>query len=353
MLARDASASFLCMGMEVCSEGEAWSLHKRFANLLTQKQRKQLLKIQRNICGRGGSGVYLPPNFSEKSMNEIFPHQIAAALGLADKQVRQTLALLDEGATIPFISRYRKEATGGLDEVQVEAVRDRYEKLKETGRRKTTILSTIEEQGKLTPELRQRIEACWDNTELEDIYLPYKPKRKTRAEAARQKGLEPLAALLISQREAQPEVRAQAFVRGEVKDVAYDEQGRKRMEQVVRTAGEHYRIVLQADKDTLDAGLRDEDLAFVTVSVVDREGNLCPDAQHRVKFSVRGAGYYKAGANGNPVCLEPFSRPQMTVFNGRMTAIVAEKGQAGTIRLKAEAKGLKSGELLLQVVPSK
>ena len=162
----------------------------------------------------------MPPNFSEKSMNEIFPHQIAAALGLADKQVRQTLALLDEGATIPFISRYRKEATGGLDEVQVEAVRDRYEKLKETGRRKTTILSTIEEQGKLTPELRQRIEACWDNTELEDIYLPYKPKRKTRAEAARQKGLEPLAALLMSQREAQPEVRAQAFVRGEVKDVA-------------------------------------------------------------------------------------------------------------------------------------
>lgn len=140
---------------------------------------------------------------------------------------------------------------------------------------------------------------------------------------------------------------------GEVKAVAYDEQGRKRMEQVVRTAGEPYRIVLQADKDTLDAGLRDEDLAFVTVSVVDREGNLCPDAQHRVKFSVRGAGYYKAGANGNPVCLEPFSRPQMTVFNGRMTAIVAEKGQAGTIRLKAEAKGLKSGELLLQVVPSK
>ncbi len=136
---------------------------------------------------------------------------------------------------------------------------------------------------------------------------------------------------------------------GEVKAVAYDENGRKRAEQIVRTAGKPYRIVLKADKDTLDADLRDEDLAFVTVSVVDREGNLCPDAQHTVKFSVRGAGYYKAGANGNPVCLEPFGRPQMPVFNGQMTAIVAEKGQAGTIRLKAEAKGLKSAELVLAV----
>ncbi len=153
-------------------------------------------------------------------MNDIFPHKIATSLGLTDRQVKQTLALLDEGATIPFISRYRKEATGGLDEVQVEAVKDRYEKLKETGRRKETILSTIEGQGKLTSELRQRIEACWDNTELEDIYLPYKPKRKTRAEAARQKGLDPLATLLMLQREAHPETRAQAFVKGEVKDAA-------------------------------------------------------------------------------------------------------------------------------------
>ncbi len=152
-------------------------------------------------------------------MNDIFSHQIAVSLGLADKQVRQTLALLDGGATIPFISRYRKEMTGGLDEVQVETVKEQYEKLKETERRKTTILTTIEGQGKLTPELKQRIEACWDNTELEDIYLPYKPKRKTRAEAARQKGLEPLATLLMLQRETHPEARAQAYVKGEVKNV--------------------------------------------------------------------------------------------------------------------------------------
>lgn len=153
-------------------------------------------------------------------MNDIFPRMIAAGLDLTEKQVRHTLNLLDEGATIPFISRYRKEMTGGLDEVQVEAVRDRYEKLKDIESRKQTILSTIEGQGKLTLELRQRIEACWDNTELEDIYLPYRPKRKTRAEAARQKGLEPLATLLMLQREACPETRARAFVKGEVKDVA-------------------------------------------------------------------------------------------------------------------------------------
>ena len=137
---------------------------------------------------------------------------------------------------------------------------------------------------------------------------------------------------------------------GELKAVAYDAQGRKRKETVVRTAGEPYRLVLRADKDTLNAGLRDEDLAFVTVSVVDREGNLCPDAQHEVKFSVRGTGYYKAGANGNPVCLEPFGRPQMPVFNGQMTAIVAENGETGTVRLKASARGLKPAELVLRVV---
>lgn len=152
-------------------------------------------------------------------MDHIFSHIIATALGLADKPIKQTLALLDEGATIPFISRYRKEVTGGLDEVQLEDIKNRYDKLKETERRKETILSTIEGQGKLTPELKQRIEECWDNTELEDIYLPYKPKRKTRAEVARQKGLEPLATILMLQKEPHPETRAQTFVKGEVKNV--------------------------------------------------------------------------------------------------------------------------------------
>ncbi len=151
-------------------------------------------------------------------MNTSFSQLTAAALGLAEKQVSATIALLDEGATIPFISRYRKERTGGLDEVQIEAIQAQYEKLKETARRKETILNTIEEQGKLTPELRRRIDETWDAPVLEDIYLPYKPKRKTRAEAARQKGLEPLATLLMLQREEHPEKAAARYVKGEVKD---------------------------------------------------------------------------------------------------------------------------------------
>ena len=143
---------------------------------------------------------------------------IATALNIAERQVNNTLSLLNGGATIPFISRYRKEATGGLDEVQIGEIKERYDKLTETGKRKETILKTIEEQGKLTDELKKRIEACWDATELEDIYLPYKPKRKTRAEAARQKGLEPLATILMMQRENNLSARVRTFVKGEVKD---------------------------------------------------------------------------------------------------------------------------------------
>lgn len=139
-------------------------------------------------------------------------------LPIAEKQIAATIELLDEGATIPFISRYRKEKTGGLNEVEIENIRSCYDKLKETAKRKETIIATIEEQEQLTPELRKRIDATWDATELEDIYLPYKPKRKTRAEAARQKGLEPLATLLMLQRETQPEAQAARYVKGEVKD---------------------------------------------------------------------------------------------------------------------------------------
>lgn len=149
---------------------------------------------------------------------ELFSTMIANALGIAVHQVDNTLTLLAGGATIPFISRYRKEATGGLDEVQIGEIKDRNDKLCELAKRKETILSTIEEQGKLTDELRRRIEQSWDATELEDIYLPYKPKRKTRAEAARQKGLEPLAILLMLQRETNLDSRLHTFVKDDVKD---------------------------------------------------------------------------------------------------------------------------------------
>ena len=149
---------------------------------------------------------------------EIFNKMIASALNIAERQVENTLSLLNGGATIPFISRYRKEATGGLDEVQIGEIKERSDKLCEIAKRKETILKTIEEQGKLNADLKKRIDACWDATELEDIYLPYKPKRKTRAEVARQKGLEPLATILMMQRENNLSSRVRSFIKGEVKD---------------------------------------------------------------------------------------------------------------------------------------
>lgn len=149
---------------------------------------------------------------------EEFSQMIAAELKLPAHRIANTLKLLQGGATIPFISRYRKEATGGLNEVQIGDIQTRYEKLCELSKRKETVLSTIEEQGKLTPELKSRISACWNATELEDIYLPFKPKRKTRAEAARAKGLEPLALLLMMQKENNLTTKVRNFVKGEVKD---------------------------------------------------------------------------------------------------------------------------------------
>ncbi len=148
-----------------------------------------------------------------------FSQMIAQQLSIAVRSVTNTLKLLEEGATVPFISRYRKEATGSLDEVQVAAIKDKAEELTELAKRKDTILSTIRKAGCLTSELEQRIESCWNSVELEDIYLPYKPKRKTRAEIARQKGLEPLADLLFLQKEQYPERKASAFVKGEVASV--------------------------------------------------------------------------------------------------------------------------------------
>ena len=127
------------------------------------------------------------------------PSIISRRLSLVEKQVQAVIGLLREGSTIPFIARYRKERTGSLDEVQIAAIQAEYAKLEELESRKQTVLSTIGEQGKLTEELRARIEACEDGVELEDIYLPYKPHRKTRADKAREQGLQPLADLLLKQ----------------------------------------------------------------------------------------------------------------------------------------------------------
>jgi uncharacterized protein len=144
---------------------------------------------------------------------KIFTQLISNELHLPEPGVENTLKLLDEGCTIPFISRYRKERTGGLDEVQITAISNRLEQLQEIAKRKATIVKTITELGKMTPELQKRIDDCWETTPLEDIYLPYKPKRRTRAQVAREQGLEPLAQLLLMQREPDPKRAAQRFVR--------------------------------------------------------------------------------------------------------------------------------------------
>lgn len=149
----------------------------------------------------------------------VFSCQIATQLGISQKFVEATLALLDEGCTIPFIARYRKERTGGLDEVQIAAISDRYEKLLDIQKRKETVIKTITDLDKMTPELQERINQCWDATEIEDIYLPYKPKRRTRAQVAREQGLEPLALLLMKQRERDPEAAAAKFAKGDVDSV--------------------------------------------------------------------------------------------------------------------------------------
>ena len=149
----------------------------------------------------------------------IFAKLIADALNIQERAVANTIALIDEGCTIPFISRYRKERTGGLDEVQIAAISDKYEKLHEIQKRKETVVKTITDLGKMTPDLSQRIEACWDATVLEDIYLPYRPKRRTRAQVAREQGLEPLAQLILLQRDRDPERAAERYVKGDVKDV--------------------------------------------------------------------------------------------------------------------------------------
>ncbi len=151
---------------------------------------------------------------------KIFTQLIAHEQHLSEHAVENTLKLLDEGCTIPFISRYRKERTGGLDEVQITAISNSFENLKEIQKRKDTIVKTITEQGNMTPELQKRIADCWELTVLEDIYLPYKPKRRTRAQVAREQGLEPLATLLMMQREARPADAAKKFIKGDVKSVA-------------------------------------------------------------------------------------------------------------------------------------
>ena len=199
---------------------------------------------------------------------KIFTRLISTELHLQEHAVENTLKLLDEGCTIPFISRYRKERTGGLDEVQITAISNRLEQLQEIAKRKDTVVKTITELGKMTPDLQKRIDDCWDATTLEDIYLPYKPKRRTRASIAREQGLEPLATILLMQREQDPKRAAQRFVVGDVSDIATalkgaqdiiaeqvseDERSRNQVRSAFRREAFIESKVIKAKKDTDEA----------------------------------------------------------------------------------------------------
>ena len=144
-------------------------------------------------------------------MENKYVHLLAMNLNLVPRQVENTLRLLEAKATVPFISRYRKEATGSLDEVQIAEIRDRYNRYEELDKRRDAIISSIDEQGLLTDELKEKLGSALTLTDLEDIYLPYKPKKKTRASVAREKGLEPLAQIIMKQMERDPERAAEKF----------------------------------------------------------------------------------------------------------------------------------------------
>lgn len=173
---------------------------------------KKIQIIRRKIkVNNSNEHLFLMPNFDKCNMSN-YSNKVSEKLGISVRQVEATKSLLEEGATVPFISRYRKEMTGSLDEVQVTQIRDLLIRLKELDQRRETILKTIEEQGKLTPDLKKQIDQAETLSALEDLYLPYKPKRKTRATVAKEKGLEPLAELLWSQGRIDPDLEAVKYI---------------------------------------------------------------------------------------------------------------------------------------------
>ncbi len=272
---------------------------------------------------------------------KTFTRLIATELHLNEHAVENTLKLLDEGCTIPFISRYRKERTDGLDEVQIAAISNRAEQLKEVAKRKETIIKTISEQQKLTPELQQRIDECWASTTLEDIYLPYKPKRRTRAQVAREQGLEPLAQLLMMQREPHPEHAAKRFVKDSLtvsdclqgaqdiiaEQVSEDERSRNSVRSAFRREAFIVSKVIKAKKDS--------DEAQKYSDYFDWEEPLKRCSSHRLLAMRRGEGEGILRVNITIEDDDAISRLQRSYVhgNGACSKLVAEAVEDGYKRL--------------------
>ena len=271
-----------------------------------------------------------------------FTKRIAQVLGLPERGVDNTLTLLDEGCTIPFISRYRKERTGGLNEVQIMQIADMNDRMKELEKRKETIVKTITEQGKLTDELKKRIEECWESTELEDIYLPFKPKRRTRAQVAREQGLEPLATILMMQREQEPLKAAQRFVKGDVANaqaalkgaqdiiaetVSEDEQSRNWVRQSFRREAVISSTVVKAKKETDEAAKYSDYFEF--------SEPLRRCSSHRLLAMRRGEkeGILRVGiTTDDEQCIERLKR-RYVHGHGKCQNLVAEAVEDGYKRL--------------------
>lgn len=262
-----------------------------------------------------------------------FSKMIAAALALSEKAVENTLELLEEGCTIPFISRYRKEKTGNMDEVKIEAVAQANEKYKEMAKRKETILKTIDDQGKLSAELQQRIDNCWDATELEDIYLPFKPKRRTRAQVAREQGLEPLAQLLLLQRERNPEQAARKFVGDKVSDVEAALQGAKDIIAETVSENEQSRNQIRGEfrrgaiiTSKVVAKKKDEEDAQRFSNYFDFSEPLKRCSSHRLLAMRRGeaAGFLRVSISADEeTCISKLKRHYVHGF-GECQALVGE-----------------------------
>lgn len=226
-------------------------------------------------------------------INPAFANLIATRLEININSVQRTIALLDDGATVPFIARYRKEATGALLETQIQAIKECLENLSDLAKRKETIISTIEAQNRLTDELKNQIDSCWDSTQLEDIYLPYKPKHRTRADIARQKGLEPLAKLIMAQNNAKIEQNALRYVNDDVPSTDEAIQGAKDI--IAEWVSENKRVrntvrrlfAREATiKSTVAKGKEQEGETYATYFDVDESLKRC--SSHRILAMMRG-----------------------------------------------------------------
>ena len=265
-------------------------------------------------------------------MNPFSPI-ISERLHIPASQVDATLDLLAAGCTIPFISRYRKEATGNLDEVQIAAISDLNERLSELQKRKETILKTIDAQGKLTDELQRRITTSWDATEIEDLYMPYKPRRRTRAQVAREQGLEPLATLLLLQREQSPSTAARRFINADVPDVAAALRGAQdiiaenisedeRSRQTVRRAFSHEAVI----SARVIEKMRHEDSAQKFADYFSFSEELRRCSSHRLLAMRRGEeeGILRVGITiDDEPCIERLQR-QHVRGNGPCQKLVSE-----------------------------